>query len=200
MKLIKIASLPLNKIKVNDHYGNRSLVLNGKFHWWHNGVDFYAPIGTPVYSVANGIVKVAKNNESGYGLYIAIDHGKFGTLYGHLSRFLVKPEDKVTAGQLIGYSGDTGAVTGPHLHFELRLGEYKYFWDRANCDSNVFMRAVDPMIFIEEYLQRQKDLTIEEATTLVQKAAGLEDKTMNYIVEDYKYGNDLIIKLAKAMK
>ncbi len=205
--MIKFQHLPLKNIEVTSNYGMRNMTLNGNYYWWHNGVDFKTNIGTPIYAVSSGTVKEAKNNIGGYGLYVAIDHGKFGTLYAHLSKIEVTSGKNVNAGDIIGYSGNTGASTGPHLHFELRSCEYKNFWDRAYCDKTVFMQTVDPMLYIEDYNETKTiknsnlsdEITIEEAKKIVQEAVGLENKTMDYLVNDYKYGNELVIKIARAL-
>jgi len=197
--MIRIERLPINDGSITSLFGLRNIKVGSTLYWWHNGIDFKAQIGTPVYAVSNGTVKVAKNNEGGYGLYVAIDHGYYGTLYAHLSRYVVAEDQEVKAGDLIGYSGESGAATGPHLHFEIRICEYKDFWDRCSCDSNVFMRCVDPMIYINEFSERANDLTVASAIEIVQKYAGLEQKTIDYIANDYKYGTDLITKLAKAI-
>lgn len=86
----------------------------------HTGTDFSLPTGTPVYATGDGEVVYTKTKFSGYGKHIKIKHG-FGylTLYAHLSEFLVKPGQKVKRGQVIGYSGNTGGSTAPHLHYEV---------------------------------------------------------------------------------
>jgi murein DD-endopeptidase MepM/ murein hydrolase activator NlpD len=93
----------------------------------HRGVDFAAPRGTPVRSVAEGKVTFA-GRRSGYGNLISVDHpGPYDTAYAHLERIAkgVKEGRKVERGQVIGYVGSTGWATGPHLHFELHKdGEY----------------------------------------------------------------------------
>lgn len=91
----------------------------------YNGVDFGAPIGTPVLAAAAGKVIVAKTSGygGGYGHYIVIEHDNgTQTLYGHLSTLSVGADDVVTKGQNIALSGNTGKSTGPHLHFEVRGG------------------------------------------------------------------------------
>jgi murein DD-endopeptidase MepM/ murein hydrolase activator NlpD len=198
--MIKIQSLPLDNISVSSSYGPRNITVDGVKYWWHNGVDFYAEENTPVYAVASGTVKAARFNDGGYGYYVAIDHGNYGTLYAHLNRTSVFAGSSVEAGSIIGYSGKTGAVTGPHLHFEIRITPYENFWDRVECDSSVFMRTVDPMLFIEEYQKLPEDLSVESAREIVKTKAALEDKTMDYIVNDYRYGHDLVKKLAKALQ
>lgn len=86
----------------------------------HKGIDFAAPIGTPVYATGNGVVTHAGFG-SGYGRYIEIDHGNgLSTRYGHLSAIYVNEGDTVAVNQNIGASGNSGRSTGPHLHYEVR--------------------------------------------------------------------------------
>lgn len=87
----------------------------------HKGVDLAAPIGTPVYAPADGVVGKAEWFSS-YGLYIQLEHGaEIETRYGHLSRLNVSAGQKVHKGDLIGFVGTTGRSTGPHLHYEVRI-------------------------------------------------------------------------------
>lgn len=87
----------------------------------HKGVDYGAPTGTPVRTVADGIVDLA-GRQNGYGNVIQIQHGNGrATLYAHLSRIDVKKGQRVEQGQRIGAVGATGWATGPHLHFEFKL-------------------------------------------------------------------------------
>jgi murein DD-endopeptidase MepM/ murein hydrolase activator NlpD len=199
MRMIRLNHLPLDNILINSPYGKRNIRVNGRHYWWHNGVDLKAQLNIPIYAVSDGNVAAARYDKS-YGYYIALDHGKFGTLYAHLSRLATTEGKIVRAGQIIGYTGSTGDSTGPHLHFEVRLGSYENFWDRVQCDSSVFMNTVDPMLFIEDFLNRENDLSLDEAIATVQSAAGLEDKTMDYLARHYRFGEDLVKKLAKAMK
>jgi hypothetical protein len=88
----------------------------------HEGVDLAAPPGTPVFAAGDGTVKGAAPN-GGYGNWILIEHegGKLSTVYGHLAAFApgIEPGSRVMQGELIGFVGNTGRSTGPHLHFEL---------------------------------------------------------------------------------
>ena len=89
----------------------------------YNGIDFGAPVGTPVRAAAAGSVIVAKGSgwNGGYGLYVVVKHGNgTQTLYAHMSRLAVSSGSNVSAGQTIGYVGNTGRSTGSHLHFEVR--------------------------------------------------------------------------------
>lgn len=88
----------------------------------HTGIDFAAPIGTPIYATADGRIDEVKTQFSGYGKMIIIDHG-FGykTRYAHMHDFAVRQGQNVKRGDLIGYVGDTGLSTAPHLHYEVML-------------------------------------------------------------------------------
>lgn len=86
----------------------------------HTGVDFAATIGTPIYATADGVIDRQEVSFSGYGKVIEIDHG-FGyrTRFAHMHDFAVRQGQKVKRGDLIGYVGDTGLSTAPHLHYEV---------------------------------------------------------------------------------
>ena len=107
-----------------------------KIKQFHYGMDFTAAVGTKVYTTGDGIVKDVQTIGGGYGRWILVDHG-FGyqTMYAHLSGFSVKIGEQVKRGQVIGYVGNSGTSTGPHLHYEVhRNGEpvnpqYYYFKD-----------------------------------------------------------------------
>lgn len=87
----------------------------------HEGVDFTAPVGTEIYSTGDGVVVKLEYSLGGYGNMIVVDHG-FGyeTLYAHMSRMNVRQGQKVRRGQVIGFVGNTGKSTAPHLHYEVR--------------------------------------------------------------------------------
>ncbi|KAA3623745.1 MAG: peptidase M23 [Proteobacteria bacterium] len=90
----------------------------------HKGVDYAASRGTPVLATADGVVESAGRN-GGYGKAIILKHGKsYSTLYGHLDKFAgkIRAGDKIRQGQVIGYVGSSGLATGPHLHYEFRVG------------------------------------------------------------------------------
>lgn len=88
----------------------------------HTGIDFAAPIGTPIYATADGTIDVVQNSFSGYGKMIEIDHG-FGyrSRYAHMHGFAVRQGQRIKRGDLIGYVGDTGISTAPHLHYEVLI-------------------------------------------------------------------------------
>ncbi len=105
---------PLQNFIVVSEFGPRG---NG----FHSGIDLAAPVGTPVYATADGVVTVA-GYYGKYGLMVEIIHGEdYSTRYAHLSKITVKVGDKIKKGELIGYVGATGNATGAHLHYEVRL-------------------------------------------------------------------------------
>ncbi|CAN5651715.1 M23 family metallopeptidase [soil metagenome] len=89
----------------------------------HSGMDFTAPVGTPIHATGNGTVSKIEYDGRGYGNNVVVNHGwGFESLYGHMSKITVRPGQKISRGDLIGYVGSTGASTGPHLHYEVRKG------------------------------------------------------------------------------
>ena len=88
----------------------------------HGGIDLAGPIGTPIYATADGIVGRSEWNNGGYGNLVEINHGQgIQTRYGHLSRLIARPGQRVRRGELIGLMGSTGRSTGSHLHYEVRI-------------------------------------------------------------------------------
>lgn len=110
---------PLNSLIISN-YGMRVHPVY-RFRRMHEGIDFRARIGTPIYATGDGTISLA-SRYSTFGLTIIIDHGYgFESLYAHLSAFApgIKANRKVLRGDLIGYTGNTGVVEGPHLHYEI---------------------------------------------------------------------------------
>lgn len=86
----------------------------------HFGMDFTAPSGTEIYATGNGVVVERVKSKKGYGNHVVVDHG-FGykTLYAHMSEFNVRKGQKIKRGDVLGYVGNTGTSTAPHLHYEV---------------------------------------------------------------------------------
>ena len=106
--------------RVASSFGEREDPINGEGAF-HSGIDIDATYGTPVRAAGDGDVTGATMG-SGYGREVLLDHGHgLTTLYGHLSAVAVLPGEHVTRGQIIGYVGQTGRATGPHLHYEVRV-------------------------------------------------------------------------------
>jgi murein DD-endopeptidase MepM/ murein hydrolase activator NlpD len=91
-----------------------------KTEMMHTGMDFTASIGTPIHATGNGTVVKVEMNGRGFGNNIIIEHGYgYQTLYGHMSRIAARQGQKINRGDIIGYVGNTGSSTGPHLHYEV---------------------------------------------------------------------------------
>lgn len=108
-------SMPIKQTLITSNYGKR---------WGrnHNGIDIKAYLGDTIYAAFGGKVRVVKNDPNGYGNVIVIRHWNgLETVYGHLSKQIVKINDIVKEGKPIGLAGNTGRSTGTHLHFETRF-------------------------------------------------------------------------------
>ena len=107
--------------RITSGFGMRIDPFNGKLAF-HPGVDIKGRLGLPVRVTADGVVKFVGYNR-GYGKYVIVYHKKgFSTLYAHLSRIKVRRWQRVKRGDIIGLMGSTGRSTGPHLHYEIRVG------------------------------------------------------------------------------
>jgi murein DD-endopeptidase MepM/ murein hydrolase activator NlpD len=125
--------LPARLDYISSGFGYRTDPFTGGGAF-HAGLDFRGPVGAPIYAAAKGVVSFA-GRKQGYGNCVEIDHGNgLMTRYAHMSRFGVVAGQSVTAGDSIGAIGSTGRSTGPHLHFEVRIGG----------------RAVNPRPFLEK--------------------------------------------------
>ena len=111
---------PLNGARLSSGFGNRKHPILG-FTKMHRGVDFAAPIGTPIFAAGDGIIEYSGWNGT-YGKYIRIKHnGTFKTAYAHLSKVYKKRGTRIKQGDIIGTLGTTGRSTGPHLHYEILI-------------------------------------------------------------------------------
>ena len=115
-----ILKTPLDGARISSSFGMRKHPISG-FNKMHKGVDFAAPIGTPVYAGGNGVIEMIGIN-GGYGKYIRIRHNnEYKTAYAHLSSYRkgLSKGVRVNQGEVIGFVGSTGRSTGPHLHYEI---------------------------------------------------------------------------------
>ena len=120
LKPVTELSWPLKgPMKITSPYGERMHPIIGE-EAFHRGVDLRAAYGSPILAPADGVVLYI-GTETTYGNMIVVLHGGgIATVYGHLWKFAVQPYERVQKGQILGYTGDTGFSTGPHLHFEVR--------------------------------------------------------------------------------
>ena len=115
-----ILKTPIDGARISSSFGMRKHPISG-FNKMHKGVDFAAPIGTPVYAGGNGVIEMVGVN-GGYGKYIRIRHNnEYKTAYAHLNSYRkgISKGVRVNQGEVIGYVGNTGRSTGPHLHYEI---------------------------------------------------------------------------------
>ncbi|RME47557.1 MAG: LysM peptidoglycan-binding domain-containing protein, partial [Caldilineae bacterium] len=113
---------PVEPSRITSAFGTRRSYGGGPVNGFHAGTDFGGGVGTPIYAPAPGVVVLAEPLDV-RGNAVIIDHGMgLFSGYWHQSRLAVQTGDVVAPGDLIGYIGDTGLVTGPHLHWEMRLG------------------------------------------------------------------------------
>jgi murein DD-endopeptidase MepM/ murein hydrolase activator NlpD len=135
---------PVRTAEFTSGYGTRTDPFRGGAAR-HQGIDLAAPIGTPIYATADGIVSEAGWNSGGYGNLIKVDHGRgIETRYGHLSAILVSPGQHVVRGQQIARMGSTGRSTGSHLHYEVRI-------DGSAVNPIPFMKSNDYLIAMQQH-------------------------------------------------
>lgn len=173
----------------------------------HKGLDLVGVTSKDIFSTVYGIVEAARRdinpnnqNDANYGMgnYVRIREDKTGLLhyFAHLSKIMVKQGQRVRKGDQIGVEGSTGNSTGSHLHYEIRSAP----------DNTKFLNVAEISgipnrlgTYEQEGRMDAKELTVQEAKAIVKEKAGLDDKTIDYLANDYKYGSALIIKLANAM-
>jgi murein DD-endopeptidase MepM/ murein hydrolase activator NlpD len=115
---------PVDTVRVTQYFGNTAFAASGAYKGkGHNGIDLAAPIGTPIKAALTGTVVGTGNTDVvrgcySFGKWVLVKHANgLDTLYAHLSTIQVSAGESVATGQLLGYSGETGYATGPHLHF-----------------------------------------------------------------------------------
>jgi murein DD-endopeptidase MepM/ murein hydrolase activator NlpD len=107
----------------------------------HTGMDFSAKTGTPIYATGDGKIIKVKRSRRGHGNHVMIDHGYgYKTLYAHMSKYTVRKGQKVKRGDIIGYVGDTGMSTAPHLHYEVhkdgkKINPVNFYYNDLTSDQ-----------------------------------------------------------------
>lgn len=133
--------MPTERTKITSRYGYRP-----RFRRYHKGIDVKVYIGDTIRAAFDGKVRIVAFERRGYGNYVVIRHPNgLETVYGHLSRHLVKANEVVKAGEPIGLGGNTGRSTGSHLHFETRLlgepinPEYLFNFEAQDVTCDYYM-------------------------------------------------------------
>lgn len=154
-----VLTWPISPVKITQYFGNTDFATQNPQIYkgvGHNGVDFRASIGTPIKAALDGVISGTGNTDAIYGCYsygkwVLIKHPNgLSTLYAHLSVISVSVDQQVGTGQIIGYSGNTGATTGPHLHFAVYATQGVRI---AKYDSSQFCKAaIVPLASQNAYL------------------------------------------------
>jgi len=207
--LIKFLHNPTTSTRITSPYGYRKHPVTNKYTG-HNGIDIGATKrginGDKLYAVADGEVIISKVNgggiKKGYGYYIVVQHNGFATLYGHQMSLIVKVGQRVKAGQLIGYMGNTGTSTATHLHFGVTEGNY---WNMKWINPALYLlnkseKVVDSVDkdIKDINIKNIKELTVKESINIIQEKAGLDDNTIQFLL-CYKWADSLVKKLASGM-
>ncbi|RMG35453.1 MAG: M23 family metallopeptidase, partial [Methanobacteriota archaeon] len=137
--------VPVSNTEVTSEFSNganRTITTNnGLQSRPHRGIDLAASVGTPVVAVEAGTLRTygSATRTTGFGLFGIISHnGDTSSVYGHLSRVLISNNSRVSRGDTIGLSGRSGNVTGPHLHFEVRVGN-------TSINPSIFVPSLDTL-------------------------------------------------------
>lgn len=156
---------PLDGARITSGFGMRMHPILG-YSKMHTGIDFGAPIGTPVFAAGDGVVKEARW-AGGYGRWLEIQHNaQWATGYGHLSGWAVHPGERVRQGQVVAYVGSTGRSTGPHLHYEVIFNGQKINPNGAKVPQGTILAGRELDVFREEKSQIDR---------LLQKGASSSD-------------------------
>ena len=142
---------PIDGARLSSSFGMRKHPILG-YNKLHKGLDFAAPIGTPIFAAGNGVIEYVGRN-GGYGKYIRIRHnGSYKTAYAHLSNYkkgLYKGL-RVSQGDIIGYVGSTGSSTGPHLHYEVIYQGKQINPKKMNLPSRKILKGQELKTFKDE--------------------------------------------------
>lgn len=175
------------KFRVTSPRGIRTL---GGVTGFHKGIDLVGIDDTTVYSVSDGVVRTGYQPDgAGYYIVVTLYDGR-RIFYMHLAKFLVENGAVVKVGDALGVMGSTGNSTGAHTHLELRPAGTTY----DSLDICEFTKIPNRVGVYE-----MKEITPSEAAEKIMAKAGLERKTIDYL-GNYKYADDLFLKLWKAME
>ena len=147
--------LPVKNAILTQGYGGTKFAKSAYRGQWHNGIDLAVPIGTPIMAAADGIVISTDNQDKycykgAYGKYVAIRHyDGLTTIYGHMSFIAAKEGQQVKRGEIIGYVGQTGYATGPHVHFGVYDSETFYIGGSKTCGPKMpYGGDLDPTKYV----------------------------------------------------
>lgn len=141
---------PLDNVFITQYFGNTSFAQSGAYNGkGHNGIDFRAAIGTPARSVSGGTVMEINQGavrNCQYGKWVLVKHDNgLASLYGHLSNIAVSKGERVGRGEVVGYAGNTGYATGPHLHLTLYIASAISFKQYTCYGGQALMVPIAPL-------------------------------------------------------
>ncbi len=172
----------------------------------HKGIDLVGIDSKEIHSTVDGIVEVARwdaklgasgiDTKYGMGQYVRVkeENTNYRYYFGHMSQILATPGQKVKKGDAIGIEGRTGNATGSHVHYEIRRTTSNATFLNVSELSGI----PNQLGIYEQNETADTDPDFEEAKRKVQEKAGLDDNTMRYL-QEYRYGKELIRKLAAAI-
>lgn len=152
---------PVDQVRVTQTFGDTAFARGGAYNGkGHNGIDLAASIGTPLKAALSGVVVGTGNTDTvrgcySFGKWVMIKHGNgLSTMYAHLSQIGVTTGQSVATGQVIGYSGETGYATGPHLHFGVYVSSATQIINlgSATKSKTACSNAIMPVVPISGYL------------------------------------------------
>ena len=160
--------LPLDFLKINSAFGYRKDPVS-RCTAFHDGIDLQCNHAR-VYAMLPSIIKEVHFGNRGYGNYVVLEHGIFECLYGHLDQITVRAGDAVSAGTIVGISGNTGKSTGPHLHIRIRKGG-------KSVDPNIFVdylngyitQLQDKMAYVRFWTKPDKELNIKNLMAVLRQ-------------------------------
>ena len=190
-----ILSYPLNSPVITQVFGaNSQFYSDPKFGGiiGHNGIDFKSYLGQPIYATHDGIASYQVDNSQGHGVVIISKDNTFKTIYWHLCNPEKYPQFQspiankgfvsVNNGDLIGYADNTGASTGTHLHFGLKMvaqGENNWTWYNLN-QNNGYLGAIDPLPYFDYSTPFQIEL-MKKQISLLTKVVELSKKLLGLL-------------------
>lgn len=152
---------PLDSVRVTQSFGNTAFAKSGAYNGkGHNGIDLAAPVGTPLKAALSGTIIGTGNTDAvrgcySFGKWVMIKHANgLATMYAHMSQIGVTTGQSVATGQLIGYTGETGYATGPHLHFGVYVSSATQIvtLGSATKSASACSNAVMPVVPLSGYL------------------------------------------------
>ena len=165
MTLTPIISFPFKgTYRISFRFGEAPQWYIKAFGYPHNGVDFATPVGVPIRACANGEIAYADSVPDSNGLGINIKHEWGMSQYWHLDNLSVKQGTKIECGQVIGISGKTGFVTGPHLHFGIKITGINITGMRGWCDPGKYFK--DEILVNDDLVIKPKYIIVRPGDSL----------------------------------